>query len=76
MISSCIYIETLILFLEINYLMSQYLIDENGKKTHILLTIEEYEAFLEDFEDLKIAIARKNDEILSEKQALDYVKSG
>lgn len=75
MISSCIYIETLILFLEINYLMSQYLIDENGKKTHILLTIEEYEAFLEDFEDLKIAIARKNDEILSEKQALDYIMS-
>ena len=55
--------------------MSQYLIDENGKKTHILLTIEEYEAFLEDFEDLKIAIARKNDEVLSEKQALDYIMS-
>ena len=36
---------------------------------------EEYEVFLEGFEDLKIAIARKDDEILSEKQALDYIMS-
>ncbi len=32
--------------------MSQYVVDEDGKKTHVLLTIEEYEELLEEIEDI------------------------
>jgi PHD/YefM family antitoxin component YafN of YafNO toxin-antitoxin module len=42
----------------------QYLIDEHGERTAVLLPISEYEQLLEDLEDLA-AIAERRDEPLT-----------
>jgi len=42
-------------------IQAQYLIDESGQKTAIVLPIEEYEELLEDIHDLAI-IAERRDE--------------
>ena len=39
----------------------QYITNDNGEKTSVILPIEEYENMLEDFEDL-VTIAQKKDE--------------
>jgi PHD/YefM family antitoxin component YafN of YafNO toxin-antitoxin module len=39
----------------------QYIIDQNGHKTSVILSIEEFESLLEDLEDLAI-IAERRDE--------------
>ena len=38
-----------------------YVVDENGNRTAVMLPIEEYEALLEDLEDLAV-IAQRRDE--------------
>ena len=38
-----------------------YLVDENGKRTAVMLPIDEYEALLEHLQDLAV-IARRSDE--------------
>jgi hypothetical protein len=40
---------------------AQYLIDDNGKKTGVLLSIKEYEKLLEDLRDLAVVAARKDE---------------
>ncbi len=45
--------------------MPSFVSDDKGNKTHVLLTIEEYEELLEDFEDLKIIIERRGGETIS-----------
>ncbi|MCD6097406.1 hypothetical protein J7K18_00800 [bacterium] len=42
-------------------LHKQYLVDDNGKKTAVLLPFDEYEEMLEDLHDLAI-IAERRDE--------------
>jgi len=39
----------------------QYIVDENGKKTAVVLPVDEYEELLEDLHDLAI-IAERRDE--------------
>jgi len=38
---------------------AQYLIDESGKKTAVVLPVEEYEELLEDIHDLAVIAERK-----------------
>lgn len=40
---------------------AQYLIDETGKKTGVLLSIKEYEKLLEDLHDLAVVAERKGE---------------
>lgn len=40
---------------------AKYLIDENGQKTAVVLTVEDYEELLEDIHDLAV-IAERRDE--------------
>jgi PHD/YefM family antitoxin component YafN of YafNO toxin-antitoxin module len=40
---------------------AQYLIDETGKKTGVLLSIKEYEKLLEDLHDLAVVAERKDE---------------
>ncbi len=42
-------------------LQTQYLTDENGRKTAVVIPLEEYEELLEDLHDLAI-IAERRDE--------------
>jgi hypothetical protein len=40
---------------------AQFLIDETGKKTGVLLSIKEYEKLLEDLHDLAVVAERKDE---------------
>lgn len=39
----------------------QYIVDEKGRKTAVVLPIQEYEQLLEDLEDLAIIAERRNE---------------
>jgi hypothetical protein len=41
---------------------AQYLVDETGKKTGVLLSLKEYEKLLEDLHDLAVVAERKAEE--------------
>lgn len=40
---------------------AQYVIDEKGKKTGVLLSLKQYEKLMEDLHDLAIVAERKNE---------------
>jgi len=40
---------------------AQYLIDESGQKTAVVLPVEEYEELLEDIHDLAVIAERKDE---------------
>jgi PHD/YefM family antitoxin component YafN of YafNO toxin-antitoxin module len=43
----------------------QYIIDENGRKTAVVIPVEEYEELLEDLHDLAIIAERKNESTIN-----------
>ncbi len=52
----------------------QYLTDETGKKTAVLLPIEEYERLLEDLEDLAAIAERREEPTVSHEEMLRELK--
>lgn len=44
---------------------AKYLIDENGKKTSVVLSVEYYEELLEDIHDLAVIAERKDEAIIN-----------
>ncbi len=53
-----------------NNIMPSFLSDETGKKTHVLLSIQEYEEIMEDLEDLKVIVERRGGETISHEELL------
>ena len=45
----------------IRELQAQYITDENGKKTAVILPIAEFEELLEDLEDLAVLLERRDE---------------
>lgn len=43
----------------------QFVTDENGKKTAVVIPIDAYEDLIEDIEDLKIALERKDEDTIT-----------
>ena len=43
----------------------QYLIDENGHKTAVLIPVEEYEELMEDLHDLAVIAERRDEPAVS-----------
>ena len=43
----------------------QYIVDVNGNKTAVILSIEQYEQMLEDIHDLAIVAERRSEESIS-----------
>jgi len=43
----------------------QYLVDNNGEKTAVVLPISEYEALMEDFHDLAVMAERRDEPTIS-----------
>lgn len=41
---------------------TQYVVDSKGKKTGVLLSLEEYQRLLEDLHDLVVVAERRNEE--------------
>lgn len=48
----------------------QYITNNNGEKTSVIISIEEYENMLEDFEDLVTVAQRKDEESISSEDFL------
>lgn len=42
-------------------IQTQYLTDENGKKTAVVIPVEEYEELLEDLHDLAVIVERRDE---------------
>lgn len=49
---------------------AQYLTDEKGRKTAVLLPIEEYERLLEDLEDMAAIAERRDEPTLSHEELI------
>ena len=52
----------------------QYITDNNGKKLSVVLSIQEFENILEDFEDLAIVAERKDEKVISHQNVLKELK--
>jgi hypothetical protein len=46
-------------------IQTQYLIDEQGQKTSVVIPVEEYEELLEDLHDLAVIAERKDEPTIS-----------
>jgi PHD/YefM family antitoxin component YafN of YafNO toxin-antitoxin module len=50
---------------EMGKIQTQYLIDEQGQKTSVVIPVEEYEELLEDLHDLAVIAERKDEPTIS-----------
>jgi len=46
----------------------QYVIDSEGRRTAVLLSLEQYERLMEDLHDLAVVAERRNEESISLKE--------
>lgn len=53
----------------------QYLTDERGDRTAVILPIDEYEKLLEDLADLAVVAERRNEPTVSHKDFIAELKS-
>ena len=53
---------------------TQYVTDDTGKKTAVLLPIEQYERLLEDLEDLAAIAERRNEPTVSHQELIEELK--
>jgi PHD/YefM family antitoxin component YafN of YafNO toxin-antitoxin module len=52
----------------------KYLVDENGEKQGVLLSMEEYEELLEDLEDLAVAAERRGEETVPHEEVVKELR--
>jgi hypothetical protein len=55
-------------------LQAQYVTDENGKKTAVILPIEEFEELLEDLQDLAVLAERRDEPAISHEEVVARLK--
>ncbi len=53
---------------------SKYITNDDGQKLSVVLSIEEFEEILEDYEDLAIVAQRKGDKLTSHEDFLEELK--
>ena len=53
---------------------TQYVTDDTGKKTAVVLPIEQYEKLLEDLEDLAAIAERRNEPTISHEELIEELK--
>jgi hypothetical protein len=58
----------------IRELQTQYITDEKGNKTAVILPIEEFEELLEDLQDLAILAERRDEPIISHEEVVAKLK--
>jgi len=60
--------------LTIRDLQAQYITDETGKKTAIILPIEEFEELLEDLQDLAVLAERRDEPTMPHEEVIAKLK--
>lgn len=53
----------------------QYIIDSKGKKTAVILPIDQYEQLLEDLHDLAVVAERRAEEVISLEEMKSRLKN-
>ena len=53
---------------------TQYVTDDTGKKTAVVLPIEQYEKLLEDLEDLAAIAERRSEPTVSHEELIEELK--
>jgi PHD/YefM family antitoxin component YafN of YafNO toxin-antitoxin module len=56
-------------------LHKQYVIDDHGKKTAVIIPLEEYEELMEDLHDLAVAAERRDEPVISFEELKKGLKS-
>ncbi|MBI3584033.1 MAG: type II toxin-antitoxin system Phd/YefM family antitoxin [Nitrospinae bacterium] len=56
-------------------LHEQYIVDESGNKTAVVLPVEEYEELIEDLHDLAVIAERKDEPVISFDELKKRLKS-
>jgi len=51
-----------------------YITDKKGRKTAVILPIEEYQDLLEDLEDLKVIAGRRDEELIPFEKVVQNLK--
>ena len=59
---------------EVRDLQAKYITDENGKKTAVILPIEEFEELLEDLEDFAALAERREEPTISHEEVMEKLK--
>jgi len=59
---------------ELRELQAQYITDENGKKTAVILPIEEFYELLEDIEDLAVIAERRDEATIPFEEVIARLK--
>jgi PHD/YefM family antitoxin component YafN of YafNO toxin-antitoxin module len=60
--------------MEIRELQAQYVTDQNGKKTAVILPIEEFEELLEDLDDLAVLAERRDEPTIPHEEVIERLK--
>ena len=60
--------------IEARDLQAKFITDENGKKTAVILPIEEFEDLLEDLEDLAVLAERREEPTISFEEVMEKLK--
>ena len=60
--------------MEIRELQTQYITDENGRKTAVILPIEEFEELLEDLQDLAVLAERREEPAIPHEKVVERLK--
>ncbi len=60
--------------MEIRELQAQYVTDENGKKTAVILPIEAFEELLEDLNDLAVLAERRDEPAIPHEEVVERLK--
>ena len=61
---------------------ARYIVDENGKRTGVILSVDEYERMFEDLEDVRLydegkaALQRGESEVVPLEQAMREIREG
>ena len=53
----------------------QYITNDNGEKLSVVLSIEEFETILEDYQDLAVIAERKDEKLTTHEELLDELKT-
>lgn len=61
--------------LKMNKIHPQYITNEEGLKTSVVIPIEEYEELMEDIEDLAAAAERREEPSISHENLIDELKN-
>jgi hypothetical protein len=59
---------------QISELQAQYVTDESGKKTAVILPIEEFEELLEDLGDLAVLAERRDESTIKNEEVIARLK--